>query len=148
MVDELGRVVLPIELRRVLGIDVGTPVEVFTTEKQIILKVYRGSACYFCGNVDGDLIYFKSTLICHSCRRELLDPAREEAAAAVEVPAPTKKPPQKQRRRTPHGETARRLDELLQQYPNAKQAELAEMLEVTPAYVSILLKKRASNGKL
>lgn len=39
-VDELGRVVIPIELRRVLDIDIKDPLEVYTDEGSIILKKY------------------------------------------------------------------------------------------------------------
>ncbi|QSF35879.1 AbrB/MazE/SpoVT family DNA-binding domain-containing protein (plasmid) [Priestia megaterium] len=39
-VDELGRVVIPIELRKVLSIKEKDPVEIFVNEDQIILKKY------------------------------------------------------------------------------------------------------------
>ena len=40
-VDDLGRVVLPIELRRTLGIDVKDALEIFIDEDQIILQKYQ-----------------------------------------------------------------------------------------------------------
>lgn len=40
-VDELGRIVLPIELRRSLSIDVKDPVEIFINDNQIILQKYQ-----------------------------------------------------------------------------------------------------------
>lgn len=40
-VDELGRVVLPMEIRRNMGIMVGDPMEIFTTEDGIVLKRYE-----------------------------------------------------------------------------------------------------------
>lgn len=40
-VDELGRVVVPIELRRMMNIDVGDPLEIYTDNEQIILKKYE-----------------------------------------------------------------------------------------------------------
>ena len=50
-VDELGRVVLPIELRRVLHINDRDPLEVFTTNDTIVLKKYE-VACVFNGTSD------------------------------------------------------------------------------------------------
>ncbi|WP_374965978.1 AbrB/MazE/SpoVT family DNA-binding domain-containing protein [Lysinibacillus sp. RS5] len=43
-VDELGRIVLPIELRRSLSIDVKDPVEIFINDNQIILQKYQPNA--------------------------------------------------------------------------------------------------------
>ena len=47
-VDELGRIVLPIELRRTLDIDVKDALEIYVGGSQIILKKYE-PACVFCG---------------------------------------------------------------------------------------------------
>lgn len=40
-VDDLGRIVIPKELRRMLGIDVGDGLEVFITGEQIVLQKYN-----------------------------------------------------------------------------------------------------------
>lgn len=40
-VDELGRIVLPIELRRTLEINEKDPLEIFVDGKQIILQKYQ-----------------------------------------------------------------------------------------------------------
>lgn len=51
-VDELGRVVVPIELRRLLGIEIKDPLEVYTDEDCIILKKYKPHmACSITGEV-------------------------------------------------------------------------------------------------
>ncbi|HWQ30073.1 MAG TPA: AbrB/MazE/SpoVT family DNA-binding domain-containing protein [Negativicutes bacterium] len=50
-VDELGRVVIPIELRRTLGIDEKDPLEIFTEADTIILRKYN-PGCVSCGSVD------------------------------------------------------------------------------------------------
>lgn len=42
-VDRLGRIVIPIELRRKLGIEIGSPLEIYTNEDSIILKPYTPS---------------------------------------------------------------------------------------------------------
>ena len=48
-VDELGRIVLPIELRRTLDIEVKDALEIYVDGAQIILKKYE-PACIFCSN--------------------------------------------------------------------------------------------------
>ena len=40
-VDELGRIVLPIELRRTLNIEIKDPIEIFVDEDYILLKKYE-----------------------------------------------------------------------------------------------------------
>ena len=61
-VDELGRIVLPIEIRKVLEIDVKDALEIFTDDDKIILRKYT-PACIFCGNAD-DVVYFNNKRIC------------------------------------------------------------------------------------
>jgi len=64
-VDELGRIVLPIELRRTLGIDVKDPLEIYVDQEKIILKKYE-PACVFCGNAaDNQLFHGKN--VCREC---------------------------------------------------------------------------------
>ncbi|HCY36251.1 MAG TPA: AbrB family transcriptional regulator [Candidatus Margulisbacteria bacterium] len=48
-VDGLGRVVLPMELRRTMGIAEKDPMEIFVDGDLIILRKYE-PACVFCGN--------------------------------------------------------------------------------------------------
>ena len=69
-VDELGRIVLPIELRRTLDIEVKDSLEIYVDGSQIILKKYE-PACVFCGNAK-DVINFKGKNICRSCLHELM----------------------------------------------------------------------------
>ena len=68
-VDSLGRIVLPIELRRVMGIDIKDPIEIFVDGEQIILKKYQPS-CIFCDSND-DIVNFKDKKICRNCIEEL-----------------------------------------------------------------------------
>lgn len=70
-VDELGRVVIPIELRRTLGIGEKDALEIYVDGERIMLKKYE-PACIFTGNAD-DLIYFKGKMISKSCIPELID---------------------------------------------------------------------------
>ena len=67
--DELGRIVLPKELRKTLGINEKDYVEIFTEQDQIVLKKYHPS-CVFCGSVE-NLTMFNGKNICGACRAEL-----------------------------------------------------------------------------
>lgn len=64
-VDELGRVVIPIELRRTHHIDERDAVEIFVNGDQIVMRKYE-PACVFCGNA-ADVASFKGKNVCHSC---------------------------------------------------------------------------------
>lgn len=68
-VDELGRVTLPVELRRTFDIEVKDPVEIYVDDKTIILKKYE-RACVFCGEAKG-VSEYKGKNICSTCRKEL-----------------------------------------------------------------------------
>ena len=68
-VDELGRIVLTIELRRTLDIAEKDALEIFIDGNTIILKKYE-PACIFCGNAK-DVIVFEGKNICPDCIRKL-----------------------------------------------------------------------------
>ena len=68
-VDELGRVVLPIELRRTLNIHEKDALEIYVDEESVILKKYE-PACIFCGNAKNITVY-KNKNICEVCVDEL-----------------------------------------------------------------------------
>lgn len=64
--DSLGRIVLPIELRRVLDIEVSDSLEIFVDQEMIILRKYA-PGCIFCGNIMNDTVYFKGKIVCKEC---------------------------------------------------------------------------------
>lgn len=68
-VDELGRIVLPIELRRTLGIEEKDRIEIFVDGESIILRKYQ-PACIFCDNAN-DIINYKGKNICPDCIRAM-----------------------------------------------------------------------------
>ena len=68
-VDELGRMVLPIELRRTLGIEEKDRIEIFVDGESIILRKYQ-PACIFCDNAK-DIINYKGKNICPDCIRAM-----------------------------------------------------------------------------
>lgn len=68
-VDELGRIVLPIELRRTLDIAEKDALEIYVEGSSIILRKYQPS-CVFCGDAK-NVSSFKNKNICQSCLRRL-----------------------------------------------------------------------------
>lgn len=68
-VDALGRIVLPIELRRTLDITTEDSLEIFTDGQNIVLKKYQPS-CVFCGEAD-NVTMVKGKYICRDCLKEL-----------------------------------------------------------------------------
>ncbi|MBE3582619.1 MAG: AbrB/MazE/SpoVT family DNA-binding domain-containing protein [Limnochordaceae bacterium] len=64
-VDDLGRVVIPIELRRTLQIGQKDALEIYVEGEMIVLKKYE-PACIFCGSAD-DIRVFKDKNICGEC---------------------------------------------------------------------------------
>lgn len=64
-VDELGRVVIPKEIRELLEIMEGTPMEVFVEDSKVIFKKYETS-CLFCSS-SKKLISYNGKLICSKC---------------------------------------------------------------------------------
>jgi len=68
-VDELGRIVIPIELRRTLGIEEKDSLEIYVDNEKVILKKYE-PACVFCGNAE-NIRNHKGKNICQLCVEEL-----------------------------------------------------------------------------
>ena len=68
-VDELGRIVIPIELRNQFQIAEKDPIEIFVDGSSIILKKYE-KACLFCGNTK-KLSNYKDKLICNKCLSQI-----------------------------------------------------------------------------
>ena len=68
-VDELGRIVLPIEMRRTLDIGEKNALEIYVEGSSVILKKYKPS-CVFC-DATKDITVFKGKNICPKCLKEL-----------------------------------------------------------------------------
>ena len=68
-VDELGWIVLPVELRRTMDIDVRDPLEIYVDDSHVILKKYSPS-CLFCGSVD-QVVSYRRKNVCRDCLKEL-----------------------------------------------------------------------------
>lgn len=70
-VDELGRIVLPIEIRKTMDIKVKDAIEIFTDNDRIILQKYH-PACVFCNNAD-NIVFFNGKRICADCLDQIKD---------------------------------------------------------------------------
>lgn len=68
-VDELGRVVIPIEIRNKFDIVEKDPLEIYVDGSSIVLKKYEPN-CIFCGSTE-DLIEYKDKLVCKKCSAQL-----------------------------------------------------------------------------
>ena len=68
-IDELGRVVLPVELRRSMGLEVKDSIEIYVEGDSIILKKFSQS-CIFCGS-DKRITFFRNKNVCEKCLAEL-----------------------------------------------------------------------------
>jgi len=68
-VDELGRVVIPIEIRNKFGIDEKDQIEIFVDGANIVLKKFEPN-CIFCNN-SRNLIEYKGKLICRKCSSKI-----------------------------------------------------------------------------
>ena len=68
-VDELGRIVLPIELRRTLDIDVRDSLEIYVDGQTIVLRKYE-PCCVFCGDAR-DVTAFRGKNVCAGCLSQL-----------------------------------------------------------------------------
>ena len=69
--DELGRIVLPIEIRRTFNLAEKDAVEIFTEGDRIVLKKYQPN-CIFCGE-GRNLLEYKGRLFCKSCVRAMAE---------------------------------------------------------------------------
>ena len=68
-IDNLGRVVLPIELRRQMDLEDNASLEIFVDGDAVVLKKYQ-PACVFCGEAEG-VVPFAGRNICAACRKKI-----------------------------------------------------------------------------
>ncbi len=64
-VDELGRIVLPLEMKRNLGLEIGMEMEIYAEDGNIVIEKHIPK-CVFCSHAD-NLIQFKDKNICSYC---------------------------------------------------------------------------------
>lgn len=68
-VDELGRIVLPIEMRRTLNIEEKDSLEIYVEGDNVILRKYQ-AACIFCESTK-ELVNFNGKNICPECIKKI-----------------------------------------------------------------------------
>ena len=68
-IDELGRIVLPIELRRTFDLNEKDAIEIYTDSDMIILKKFQRT-CVFCGSPE-DVVEYKGKSICSVCYADI-----------------------------------------------------------------------------
>ena len=68
-VDELGRVVIPIEIRNKFDIKEKDPIEIYVDGSSIVLKKFEPN-CIFCGN-SKNLLEYNDKLICSKCAKKI-----------------------------------------------------------------------------
>jgi transcriptional pleiotropic regulator of transition state genes len=67
--DELGRVVIPAEIRRTMGMKDRQELEIYVEGDRILLGKHEAS-CTFCGSAEG-IQEFKGRHVCQACRGEM-----------------------------------------------------------------------------
>ncbi len=67
--DNVGRLVIPKEMRNVMGINEGDPLEIVQVNNEIVVRKYN-KGCIFCGS-DKDTVEFNKALVCGGCRKDL-----------------------------------------------------------------------------
>ncbi len=84
-VDQLGRIVVPKELRKTLGINVNDPIAIFVDENQIIFCKHN-AGCLFCGEFHDAMRYFNGHQVCSSCVNEMTEIlARSQVASTAHL---------------------------------------------------------------
>ncbi len=68
-VDDLGRIVIPMEIRKIFNINQRDSLEIFTDGNNIVLRKYEPQ-CIFCGQA-GNVKMFKNRNVCKDCLKEL-----------------------------------------------------------------------------
>lgn len=68
-IDELGRIVIPIEMRETLDINAKDPVEIRMEGSEVIISKHE-NRCVFCGNLK-PTIRFNGKLMCNKCLKEI-----------------------------------------------------------------------------
>ncbi len=81
-VDDLGRIVLPVEMRRMFGICAGDALEIGVDGSAILLRKIE-ARCVFCGD-ESSLRPYRDKQVCLSCAEELGAPGAE--AQLVDAP--------------------------------------------------------------
>jgi transcriptional pleiotropic regulator of transition state genes len=67
--DPLGRIVIPKEIRKVLGINDGDSLEIAKVDNEVVVRKYI-KGCIFCGS-DKEVLKFRDVLVCEECKQAI-----------------------------------------------------------------------------
>ncbi|MEC0238206.1 hypothetical protein P4H71_28230 [Paenibacillus kribbensis] len=141
LLDHLGRIVIPIEIRNHLNIELGDPIEFLRDEdnEYVVLQKSVGQACKLCRSIEG-LTYLKgkNCFICYECSQALKSSNPQQYMPTTNKNRTAK--PRKQRK-VKEEVTLRELKKLMLQHPGLKQKGLAELLGISQSRISQLKKK-------
>jgi transcriptional pleiotropic regulator of transition state genes len=69
-VDKIGRLVIPIELRREMGLNTGEPVHMYVQDGKVIVEKYK-KKCFICGQGSDTYTSIHGKRICNECKAKL-----------------------------------------------------------------------------
>lgn len=69
-IDKIGRLVIPIELRRELGLNTGEPVQMYVEGNRVIVEKYK-KVCFICGRSSSSYNVIHNKKICNACKADL-----------------------------------------------------------------------------
>lgn len=85
--DNLGRLVIPKELRKILSVNEGDALEIYTEGDKIMLKKYT-PGCVFCGEVE-NTFNFQNKFICVNCSKDILKSSKTSSVKSNKDSADT-----------------------------------------------------------
>ncbi|KEQ26353.1 AbrB/MazE/SpoVT family DNA-binding domain-containing protein [Paenibacillus tyrfis] len=137
VLDNLGRIVIPTEIRRELNLNPNVKTEYFCDDKRKAIIVYRYhcNECLFCSGKE-QTIYFKKFYICMPCIQSL--PALQVFLARVERERANEKKKKKLTKR--RKDVLDRLHKAMKENPEASQKKIAEILGISQSWVSQLIR--------
>ncbi|MBD7970371.1 AbrB/MazE/SpoVT family DNA-binding domain-containing protein [Paenibacillus gallinarum] len=142
-VDSLGRIVLPKELRDILGIEIGDPLEYFIDDanERLTVRTYRTMECMFCSTTTG-LVYFKDYFICGPCVKQVPGSGNEklpERVASLQKTSTKKELDNIKLKQNRSKKTLVRLIEVMKENPDSSQKKWAELSGISQGRVSQLV---------
>ncbi|SCW52434.1 transcriptional pleiotropic regulator of transition state genes [Paenibacillus tianmuensis] len=139
VVDDFGRIVIPMEVRRVLNLDPNVKTEYFCDDERKAIMVYKypEEECLFCSGKQ-QIIYFKKFYVCSPCIQSL--PTLQVYIEGIERERANET--NKEKITSRRKETLDRLRQAIKENPSASQKELAKILGFSEAWVSKLFRNQ------
>jgi len=129
--DSLGRIAIPVEIRKRIGINRNTEMEFFITESAIVMCRSESESCLLCGETK-QLIQHKKSYVCIYCANSLKgDPIPENQLPSVTEDI----------QNLSDAQMINLLLGLMKQYPGASMKTYAKLLKISPTYAYFLKNK-------